>query len=218
MMRTLSKLLPWLAFIFTLHVHAASAPNAIVIDDSAIGRKAADERSPEVYRYPKHLQVKIMETASAPDGVAVFRLEQVVLPEPGTQRFEKVPPLWVDASHLVLFDDMKPIRTCWPFQTLSFKTKFSEVKVSFNADGSGSVHKRDAELVPIPVWTYESRGVIGLRDRRGQQLYVLILDKNTGEFLLPDSRVVAEKRDCRPAQRQESGWQKLPALPAFPGT
>lgn len=196
----LSKPLSLLLF-FSLSAVAISSfavtlSEAIVIDDTAHGRTTADERSPELHRFPKYTRVKVVESTSAADGATVYRLEQMISQHRNPRPPERIPSLWVDASHLVLFDEMKPVANCWPYRQAAFRSGAQAVKIDFNADGSGSLVQSEADTAPVAVRVVESRGVIGIRNRKGIQLYTLFSDWETGDLLLPDERVTTEKRDC----------------------
>lgn len=192
-------LLVLLLYAVALPGFAVTLSDAIVIDDTATGRTTADERSPEVHRFPRYTRVKVVESASAPDGATVFRLEQMISQHRNPRPPERIPSLWVDASHLVLFDDMKPPANCWPYRQATFRNGAQAVKIEFNADGSGTLMQTEGDTAPVAVRVLESRGVIGIRNRKGTQLYTLFSDWETGELLLPEERVTTEKRDCNAA-------------------
>ena len=180
----------------------------VIVDSSASGATSLQYGAHMEFMYPPHQVVEVLETRTDKDGTRYVLIQTIAVLHKKKERTEEtatktiIPPLWVDASHLVLFDEMQKFRGCWPFERVEFFDGYQNLVLHFNRDGTGYLDPSEGFPEKIPVVVYKKNDVIGVGDDAERGAYRALFFTN-GELSKlvasesPDRAVAVTKRSCR---------------------
>jgi hypothetical protein len=181
------------ALAVALHAHAADGRAGIVVDSEAVGRIRPQLDSPERYRYALHQRVEILGAFNLKDGGRFLHTA------PKTMHYkaggiERIPALWVQDAHIVLFDEMRPFSGCWPYRYIKFRDGVVDVDITLGRDGRGFMEQSEYRG-RVKIRVFRSGQVIAIKNLKGAELFTLFIDDQS-QLEMPNTPVEVRSREC----------------------
>lgn len=200
-----------LKFIFFYEISFAqnivSHKRGIIVDSNAYGFFSPNSLSTPIFKYDSYMSVDVLDVKYE-NGRNYFLLAGITMHHKKKSYEENrpldtlIPNLWIEATHVVLLDEMKRFETCWPFNHIEFFDGYQTLILTLNSDGVGYFEPSEGFPEKVKVAIYRKDDIIGVR-KLGENDYfsaIFLTDKSLSNLksIEPESHIsLIEKLGCR---------------------